>query len=172
MSQTEVDQLWTPIDEFPQYEVSSWGLIFSHRRKSVIRPTRNNHGHLRISLVNTYGRFTRSVALLVATAFVPAEDSLSDTVVIRDGVKTNCAADNLMWRPRGFAWEYTHQLSAPRLLHYTNLPVVNTRTGVVYPSVEMAGIQEGLLFKDIWRSTYTGQRCYPSHAAFEVLEGV
>lgn len=165
-------QIWATILEFPEYEVSNWGLIFSKRRRVVLNTTRNNHGHVRISLTNHLGRFTRSVSVLVATAFVPAHDSLCDTVVMLDGDKTNLNADNLVWRPRGFAWEYVRQLRNPTPRHFVTLSVVNVITGAEYENIEVAAKTEGLLYKDIWRSIHHGSPCYPGGCCFEVTQRV
>jgi hypothetical protein len=42
-------------------------------------------------------------------------------------------------------------------------------TGVVYNSVIEAGMTEGLLFDDIWRSTYSGARIFPFGMEYEVV---
>lgn len=163
-------QQWAVIDEFPDYEVSDFGLIFSVRRKIVMKTTQNNYGNLKINLINSYGRQTRSVAPLVARAFVVPPDHSSVSVILLDGNKRNVAADNLEWRPHSFAWEYARQLRTPQPRHILNLKVTNVLTGEEYSNIESAGMAEGLLFKDIWRSTHQGSECYPTRAIFEVTE--
>lgn len=169
---SRLEQRWVEIPEFPDYEVSDWGLIFNLRRRTVMSPTRNNHGHMRISLVNDRGRFTRSVARLVAEAFVEPPEPLCDHIVILDGNLTNIAAENLVWRPAGFAWEYARQLKVDQPMHYKNLEVTNVNTGAAYPSIVHAGMAEGLRFADVWRSTYSHALIYPNHHRFKITEGV
>ena len=167
-----IDQIWAEIEEFPNYEISNWGLIYNKRRKSVMQSSLTTHGHVKISLVNWTGRYTRSVALLVAEAFVPSPDSLCDTVVILDGVLTNVMAENLVWRPQWYAWKYVRQFKVIQPIHYHNLQVDNVQTGASYPSIIDAARKEGLLFDDIWRSTYTGLRTYPNNYTFIITERV
>ena len=167
-----IDQMWEDIPEFPNYEISNWGLVYNKRRNSVMRSSLNTHGHVKISLVNWSGRHTRSVALLVAEAFVISPDPLCDTVVLLDGVLTNVMAENIAWRPKWYAWKYVRQLKTPQPIHYRNLAVVNVVTGDRYSSIIEAGMKEGLLFSDIWRSTYSGSLTYPNHCAFIIDERV
>ena len=121
-------------------------------------------------LVETRRRFTRSVAMLVAQAFVEPPNFLSDTLVVLDGDLTHVAASNLVWRPRGFAWKYAHQLKVDQPLYYRNLPVFNVVKNVEYESIVAAGMYEGLLFDDIWRSTYSGIKTFPNSSIFEIVD--
>lgn len=113
-----------------------------------------------------------SVALLVAEAFVEPDNLLCDQVVVLDGNFQNVAAENLRWRPKWFAWKYTHQLKTRQPLHYCNLPVVNIDTDEEHDSIIDAGIKYGLLFEDVWRSTFSGTPIYPYRERYEILERV
>jgi hypothetical protein len=132
----------------------------------------NNFGNMKISLVSDedHMRYTRSVALLVAEAFLEPPNPTCDSLVILDGDYTNVSAHNLAWRPRGFAWNYTRQLKEEQPHYYRNLPVRNLVYTVDYDSIIQAGMAEGLLFDDIWHSTYTGDPVYPTGSIFEVLQ--
>ncbi len=81
-------------------------------------------------------------------------------------------ADNLAWRPERFAWLYTRQMKKPQPVYYKNLEIHNHTTDRYYESIIDAGITEGLLFADIWRSTYTGETVFPYGHQFEVVERV
>lgn len=166
------EQIWAEIPEFPNYEVSNYGLIFNLKTKETMSVSATNHGHLKVSLVNETGRHTRSVALLVASAFVAVPNPLCDQVILLDGDLRNVAADNLAWRPNWFSWRYTRQLREQGPRYYYTLPVLNVRTNVLYDSIYHAGIEDGLLFDDIWRSTYTGDSVYPTQGVFQVHERV
>jgi NUMOD4 motif len=164
---------WRSILEFPKYEISDRGNIYNTKTRQMMRTSRTNFGHAKITLTDYDGqRYTRSVPLLVASAFVAPPNYLSDYLVMLDGDLTNVKASNLAWRPRGFAWEYTRQLKLPQPNHYSNLPVRNLKTGVEYESVIEAGVNEGLLFDDIWRSTYTRNEIYPHGSIFEIIKRV
>lgn len=169
---TKTEEQWALIPEFPTYEVSSYGNIRNTKTDRLMRTSRTPFGHVKITLTSDYygWRKTRGVAQLVAEAFVEKPSMLCDQVVILDGNFDNVAADNLVWRPRGLAWEYTHQIKMAQPLHYRNLPVINVVTEDRYSSIVVAGMTEGLLFDDIWRSTYTGAKLFPFGAIFEVVE--
>jgi hypothetical protein len=170
----DVDELWEVIPEFPTYSISSLGRVYNQRRDVMMKTSHTLDGNLKISLSHDTGfsRSTRSVALLVAEAFVARPDNLCDQVVILDGNFDNVAAYNLVWRPRWFAWKYARQLKTRQPIHYHNLVVRNLSTGYEHGSIVLAGKMEGLLFSDIWRSTYSGMYVYPLGFQYEVLKRV
>lgn len=164
---------WREIPEFPYYQISNLGNVYNQRFEHMMRTSLSTHGHPKVTLTFRYGwRVTRSVALLVAQAFVEPPDDISDQLIRLDGDITNMRADNLAWRPQSFAWNYMHQLKHEAPLHFRNLKVRNLMTGVRYESIVEAGMTEGLLFVDIWRSTYSGSPCYPHGSVFLVIERV
>lgn len=168
-----IEELWVDIPEFPNYQVSSLGRIYNTRTDRLMSVSVTNHGHPKITLTDDDGeRYTRSVALLVADAFVPGKDHLSDQVILLDGDLNNVQAHNMAWRPRWFAWKYTRQLRTDQPRHYHNLPVIDLTTNIEYECVVHAGMEEGLLFATIWRSTYTRHPVYPTDSVFEVLQRV
>lgn len=167
------EERWRTILEFPKYEISDRGNVYNTIARHMMRTSISNYGNTKITLTDYDGsRHTRSVALLVAAAFVDPPNYLSDHIMVLDGDLANASAYNLAWRPRGFAYEYTRQLKLPQPNHYINLPVRNTSTGAEYDSIIDAGIAEGLLFKDIWRATYSGERTYPFGHTFEIFKRV
>lgn len=167
-------EVWKVIDEFPDYQISNLGRVYNIRADHFMRTSVNNHGHVKISLKEQYQsiRHTRSVAGLVAEAFVDPPNDLCDAVIILDGNFENLRASNLEWRPRWYAWKYTRQLKAWQPIYYRNLPVKNITTENLYNSIVEAGMREGLLFEDIWRSTYTRANIFPYGHVFEVIERV
>lgn len=170
----EVIEDWQNIPEFPNYDISSLGRVYNRKHDSMMSVSYTNHGHAKITLTCEWSgeRFTRSVALLVAEAFVEAPNLLCDQITLLDGDLTNLCAENIVWRPQWFAWKYTRQLKAEQPLHYRNLVVYNIVFEEEYESILVAGMTEGLLFDDIWRSTYTGAALFPTGSVFEILERV
>lgn len=178
-----IEDRWVVLGEFPDYEINQNGEIFNRRTQSIMRTSFTNHGHMKITLMKkervrdpetqevyeVRNRYTRSVALLVADAFVRPPHIFCDAVILLDGDFANVSADNLMWRPQGFSYKYIRQLKMDQPPYYLNLPVLNTETGDEYTCVVHAGMTEGLLFDDIWRSTYTGARLFPNGSAFRVI---
>lgn len=168
------EEIWKQIEEFPNYEVSNFGNIYNIKTDMIMRTSKTLWGHTKITLTSEWGnaRFTRSVALLVAEAFIDPPNFMCDQVIVLNGDFSNMAASNLAWRPRWFAWKYTRQLKTRQPIQYENLQVRNVITGEVYNSIVDAGVAEGLLFDNIWRSTYTGEPVYPVGSVFEVIKRV
>ena len=161
---------WKILHEFPNYEISNLGRIYNSREDIMMRTSQTGHGNIKITLVAEQGiRYTRSVAQLVAEAFVDPPNALCNTVVVLDGDLSNVTAENLIWRPAWFAWKYIRQLRVEQPHYYHNLRVMNLITGVEYSNIIEAGMTEGLLFADIWRSTYTGAEIFPGDLTFEVI---
>lgn len=172
MSDTEVlDEIWEEIPEFPDYQISSFGRVFHTSTGKYMTPSPMMSGHLKVSF--TRERITRSVALLVAEAFIEPPDARSNCVVIKNGDLSNVAAYNLCWRPRYFSWLYRRQFPVEEQpLHFKNLRVRNLNLHVDYPCVVDCGIAEGVLFQDIWDSTYLGRLPYPFHHKYKITERV
>lgn len=170
---THTDERWRTIQEFPAYEISNRGEVYNTKRRQEMRTSVNNFGHVKITLTDYDGRrYTRSVAMLVATAFVEPPNILCDHLVVLDGDFTNVQADNLAWRPEWFAWKYTRQLKIPQPTHFQNLHTRNIDTGQEYESIIQASIVEGLLFTQVWKSTYSRIGVFPHGHRFEIIERV
>ena len=101
--------MWKQIEGFPDYEVSEEGQIRSNRVPIDGRKNRFQPGHLLslgtmrhgyktvvLYLPGSTKRHTRTVHRLVALAFIPNPEKLSD-VAHRDGDPTNNRKDNLRW---------------------------------------------------------------------------
>ena len=162
---------WKVVREFPDYLISNMGNVYNQRFDRPVSTSLTNHGHVKVSFGDREGgRHTRSVGLLVAEVFVPKPHHRCDHIIPLDGNVQNVAAYNLAWRPRGFAWQYMRQLKIPQREEYSMFRVCNTDTDVEYSSIIEAGINEGLLFVDIWKSTYSRTPVYPTNAIFEPLE--
>lgn len=168
------EEVWQTIPDFSNYNISNLGRVYNIRRNSIMRTSLTNHGHVKITLKSdwTGQRFTRSVAVMVAEAFVESPNWMCDQIIVLDGNFSNVAATNLAWRPRWYVWKYTRQLKIKQPLHYRNLSVRNITNDFYYNSIIEAGIKEGLLFDDIWRSTYTGLKLFPNGSVFEIVERV
>jgi hypothetical protein len=168
------EELWSIIPEFPDYQVSSLGRIFNRKNETIVKTTFTNHGHPKVSLYYpfTLGRKTRSLSKLVAEAFVEQPNILCDEVIVLDGNYANIVAENLAWRPTSFAWKYVRQLKEPQPAHYRNLRVNNISVMRAYDSIIEAGMTEGLLFEDIWMSTYNGKPVFPYGHQFDVVDRV
>lgn len=166
----DTEERWGPINEFPDYDVSDRGRVYNTRFNAMMRTSINQFGHVKVTLTGIDGeRYTRSVAQMVAEAFVRPPSVICTQVVVLDGDLTNLVAENLVWRPTGYSWHYRRQLVTPQPLHFHNLHVINVKTGDTYSSVIEAGMHEGLLFTEIWKSTWAATELFPFNAVFEVI---
>lgn len=166
------EELWEPITGFRTYSVSNLGNVKNNQTKRLLSTSLNNYGQVKISLWSdeTGQRHTKLVCTLVAEAFVyDRPDPRCNTPVILDNKLTNVRADNIVWRPRWFAWKYLHQFKTPIHRYYYTVPILNIQEDVMYESVVQCGKTEGLIFDDIWESTYKAIEVYPHLSVYQVV---
>ena len=78
------------------YAVTSCGKVYSYKRKRFLKPTDNGHGYLYVGLIKDGQRKMCRVNRLVAEAYIPNPDNLSDVDHI-DNDKTHNYVNNLQW---------------------------------------------------------------------------
>lgn len=143
--------MWAPIQDFPNYSVSNYGDVVNETTGRVLRQSTTLQGALKVKLFYEGGEITKSVKVLVAEAFIESPNELFNTPIHLDGNQRNCRADNIVWRPRWFAWKYTRQFVI--LPVYINRgPVLELDTQVQYFTVYDAATLNGLLFNGVWES--------------------
>lgn len=166
-------EIWADIPEFPRYQISTEGRVFNKSTGHFMKSSPNNYGHPKISLIDERGvRHTRSLAMMVARSFVERPNILCDRIIYLNGELSDVRSDNLAWRPRWFCWKYSRQLKLDQPVHYKNLRVVNITTDTEYKNIIEAGITEGLLFEQIWHSTYSGGPVFPNGSIWEIDDRV
>lgn len=150
-----------PIFAFPRYEISSFGRVLNIKtqRDMVLSPTM--HGVLTVGLMNDGVQYRRSVKVLVARAFVPGESSLFNTPIQKDDDQTNLNMNNIVWRPRGFAWEYTRQFHDPPTWFFS-APIIELPSNRQYKSIMEAAVENGILCKHIRRSILNDYKVFPT----------
>lgn len=164
---------WRDIWNWPGHEVNQDGIVRNKFTKRQISTSRAKDGSPKITITKPGGiRSSLTMRRVVAEAFtqgltLPDE---FDSIIQRDGDSTNVAADNLMWRPRWFAWRYKNQFKDIRDSWIEERLIVNQRTGEVFESIYNCGVVEGLLFKDIETSLITGRVVWPSNATYKYYD--
>lgn len=157
-------------DGFPNYEVSDLGVVRNTRTGRLLRQSSNQSGVRKVGLIRSFDRqqCTVSVALLVATSFIPPPLNERFTTPINvDGDRGNNYAGNLMWRPRWFAVKYHQQFHND--LRGFDLPVVEVRTGEQFDTSWDAAIKFGLLDREIAIATLNRTYVFPTGQTFRVL---
>lgn len=142
---------WHELDEFPDYAVSDLGEVHNIKTGMPRRTSINQQGIVKISLYQGRELITRSVAVLVAEAFVEGQTEFFNTPIHLDGDRENCRAENLMWRPRWFAVQYHRQFNS-EIFHHMDVEIMDVDTGKIYYSVKDACMDLGLYYNDVYRS--------------------
>lgn len=142
---------WAELDDFPDYAVSELGEIANIKTGMPRRTSINQQGIVKISLYQGRELITRSVAVMVAEAFVEGQSSFFNTPIHLDGDRLNCRAENLMWRPRWFAVQYHRQFNSEEF-YRMDVHIVHLQTGKEYHSVKDACMDLGLYYNDVYRS--------------------
>jgi hypothetical protein len=160
------DEISAPIEGFDNYEVTNQGRVFNIAtgRVMVLSPTMN--GDLTVGLVRDHKQHRYSVKGLVAREFVPRETEFFNTPILLDGDKYNLCQENIVWRPRWFAWMYTRQLAVDHPWYHFG-PIVDTTTNTRYESFIAAAMANGLLCNDIKESIYSGLAVFPTYQKFK-----
>jgi len=161
---------WRVIQEFPNYSVSDSGDIRHDRLERIVKPRVNNYGLFYVGLVKKGVQQNRSVALLVANAFLMTARSLSfDTPINLDGDRGNNKAANLQWRPRWFAREYIRQFHEK--LNTINSPIQEEQSKAIFEGGSWeASTTFGLLNRDLVMSVYNQSRVWPTYQRFHILK--
>jgi hypothetical protein len=159
---------WIPLRDYPGYSASHLGRIRNDTRERVLAIVKTQSRHTYVGLMQNGEQVKRSVANLVASAFVsnPRPHQFT-TPIHRDGDVANSEADNLLWRPRWFAIKFTQQfrkdLDAPS-------PVRDRETGEVFEDLWIPVMRYGLLYMDILLSIPNRTVLFPTLQAFEWAE--
>lgn len=159
---------WHELEEFPDYAISSEGNVVNMKTRHDRRTSVNQTGVVKVSLYQGNVLSTRSVAVLVAEAFVEKHNDSFDTIIHLNGDKHDCRSENLMWRPRWFAILFHRQFYLERFHNGYAQPqdIENVETGEVYRSIKEVCIREGLYFFDVHRSCVEGRPAPPMMQEF------
>lgn len=161
-----MEEQWATIAEFPQYMVSTYGVIVNKYTGRALRQSRTTQGALKVTLRVGEESLTRAVKNIVATAFVPRYNNPRfDTPIHIDNDQENCRADNLDWRPRWFAVQYSRQFSQG-YKNFESNPIVDMETGDQYENVKAACLKHGLLGSYVVKSIHEGTPCFPTNQVF------
>ena len=156
---------WFVLTEFPDYSVSTFGEIMNNKTKRLLKQTKTPRGSFKVGLIKDGLQYSRIVKLLVARTFIYGETEIFDTPINLDGDQRNNRVDNLVWRPRWFALNYTRQFKNPNGNQNIG-PVVDVDSGELYETIRSAAIENGLLIDEIFESCISGDRVFPTWQKF------
>lgn len=166
-----MQERWQHIQDFEGYSISDHGRVCNLRRDSILTPSINRQGILKISLYdNALGKpTTRSIGLLVAEAFLDRIGPKFDTPIHLDGDRTNCHIDNLLWRPRWFAVKYHQQFFIERF-RFDKRHFEDVDTGEEYQDFVEPCTKFGLIHNTVIYSYLNNRRIFPTDQQFRLLE--
>jgi hypothetical protein len=159
-------ETWSYIEEFPGYVVSTGGE--TAREGNEDRPMKialNNRGMPQVILFREGRPYNRSVANLVADAFLPFGHPAFNSLINLDGSRRNCRADNLMRRPRWFTIRYHQQFTFPDF-HQATPRLFIPETDERFNSFKEPATRFGLLYKDIVIAAINKTPIFPTGQEF------
>lgn len=162
-------EFWEELEEFPNFFVSNFGEVMNVKTRKYRKTVVNQRGILMVTLPNEDKMTTRSVAVLVASIFVPEDRPRFDTVINLNGDRANCRSDNLAWRPRPFAIEYHRQFERGTLT-IPDIPVVELTSDEIFPDVRAAAIRFGVRFVDVLLSCHNKEKVWPGNRIFRFAD--
>lgn len=104
------DEVFNPILENPDYSVTSFGRVFSHKSDKFLKPCKTPNGYLMVSLCKNGEISKRLVHRLVGWAFRPETHSTDFDINHIDGDKTNNHANNLQWVSRAHNLMHSYEM--------------------------------------------------------------
>ena len=102
---------WRQIREFPNYSVSNSGYVRNDDTGRIMAASVNQHGVVHVGLMRGPRQHKKSLALIVAEAFVERPNEAFDTPIHLDGNRHNNDTSNLLWRPLWFARKFNRQFA-------------------------------------------------------------
>lgn len=103
------NEIWLPITDFPNYQISNYGRVKSLERtiimpnggtkyipEKILKPHQNNNGYLIVFLHNNGKQKAVSIHRIVAQLFIPNPNNLSQVNHINEE-KTDNRIENLCW---------------------------------------------------------------------------
>jgi hypothetical protein len=159
---------WKKIPGFSMYSVSDQGRIRNDDTDRIMRTYQNQYDVLQVGLFKNGVQYHRSVPLLVAKAFVKQDHQSFNTPINLNGVRYDCRAKNLVWRPRWFAIKYNQQFYRNPVLSQT-IPIRNRETEEVFENSMACAIHYGLLEEDLALSIWNRTVVWPHYVMFETV---
>lgn len=149
---------WEVCEEFPDFAVNDYGEVINTINQKRVPTRPNAQGFLMVTLKDSMGhQFTRSVAILVARAFIEVPNPWFTSVIHLNGDRGDCRATNLMWRSRPFARQY-HMM-------FEELPyrvsVAIRETGEHFYSLRELCTTYGLIERLVYNYLDKDDNCFP-----------
>lgn len=159
---------WVLIEGFPKYSVNSLGQVRRDSFDRLVTPQMNRSYSVYVPLMRDGKLYQRSLAKIVAKAFLPEAIPPFVVPINLDGDRWNCRVENLMWRPRGFAIRYHAQFREP-YERPVKAPLRARGEKEVFQDSLSAAMRYGLLERDVVLSMEYNTYAWPTWQIFELV---
>lgn len=158
------EERWSEISNFPSYSVSSKGRVMNTDTNFVLTTTKKPNGLVMVGLMQAGLQRKRSLALLVANAFVRRTNESFETPIHLNGDRSVNHYTNLTWRPLWFARLFMKQFTDGH--HTYNEPIEDVETGEYYKNSMDASMFNGVLDSEIRISMLNNTYVWPTGQVF------
>lgn len=160
-----MEEIWLPINGFPQYQVSNFGQVISYKNPKkpiVLKGHITRKGYKNIHLRDEQGKsYSKQLHRLVLENFLPCDNMKALEVNHIDENKLNNRLDNLEWLSHldnmhyGTGMERSQNKQKDRILCI--------ETGIIYNSMREASEQTNTNYGNLSRACRTGRLCNGYH---------
>ena len=159
---------WEVVQEFPMYVINPEGVVKNRYHDTYVKPRQNKQNFVMINLTDMNNvRRTRSVALMVAKAYLPKPlNATYNSIIHLDNDRGNCSATNLMWRPRWYALLYRRMFNEEPV----NTSVIVEETGEIFGTLREACEKYGLYDKYTYINMVNREPCFHYHYRFKPFD--
>jgi hypothetical protein len=91
-----MEEIWKTIEDFPNYEVSTFGNIKNKITRKILKPSLNSSGYYRCTFINNLKKKTITIHRIVAQTFLQNPEN-KPTVNHKDRNRLNNTLENLEW---------------------------------------------------------------------------
>jgi hypothetical protein len=89
-----MEEIWKTVEDYPNYDVSSFGNIINNKTNKILKPSLNSSGYYRYTLINNLKKKSITIHRIVAKTFIPNPEN-KPTVNHKDRNRINNKLENL-----------------------------------------------------------------------------
>lgn len=161
------ETVWRDIEGFEGFGVSNQGQVVSDWTSRPMAICVNQQGISFVRIMKDKRQYNRSLALLVAKAFLdPPRNEAYNSVIHLNGDKQDCRAINLMWRPRWYALQYHDMFNQEPSRVGVYIPATKETFGSLREFCTKYGLVENRTYQDM----FNGDKCFHYGWIVEKLE--
>lgn len=148
-------QTFKTINNYPNYEINSLGIIKNIKTNKILKPIITKYGYCIVGLYNNKKMKRIPIHRLIGIHFIPKLDNKYVEINHIDGNKQNNNISNLEWctRSENILHAYktglkkrknNSELQQERLKNKISIKVIDTNTLIIYKSIREAALNNNL----------------------------